>query len=193
MVPPERNMTPKLQVRSRQGRVPSCFHDDQDVSPTLPGVGLGLLLCPFLIECLRSNDFVLAMFGNLGRLVATCSFSTRSLGITTVPGWRMLKALQWQLSQLISLFCNVLSRGEFITATPSQFGWPFIFWAFAAAGAMGKGCNYEPGWEIVGCQQPIYKQGLDTWICDFSPPNTPQCYWGQANPDIVILWFQKLT
>lgn len=66
----------------------------KDVSPTLPGVGLGLLLCPFLIECLRSNDFVLAMFGNLGRLVATYSFSTRSLGITTVPGWRMLKALQ---------------------------------------------------------------------------------------------------
>ena len=135
----------------------------KDVSPTLPGVGLGLLLCPFLIECLRSNDFVLAMFGNLGRLVATYSFSTRSLGITTVPGWRMLKALQWQLSQLISLFCNVLSRGKFITATPSQFGWPFIFWAFAAAGAMGKGMQL---WTWMGdCWMPTTNQSTNRdWI-----------------------------
>ena len=68
--------------------------------------------------------------------------------------------------------------GEFITATPSQFGWPFIFWAFAAAGAMGNRdaiMNLD-GRLLDANNQSIYKQGLDTWICDFSPPNTPQCY-----------------
>lgn len=35
---------------------------------------------------------------------------------------------------------------------PSSFGLlqPQVRW--------GKGCNYEPGWEIVGCQQPINLQ-----------------------------------
>ena len=139
MVPPERNMTPKLQVRSRQGRVPSCFHDDQGCQSNPARCRFGLVALPFpdrvpqkqrLCSCHVWQSWSACRYVQFQHPIIGYHYCTR---LEDVEG---ITVTAFSVDQFV---CNVLSRGEFITATPSQFGWPFIFWAFAAAGAMGKG------------------------------------------------------